>query len=125
MESYKFGGGRGSGYVVRGGVEVEVRPATTTTTTTQPTTRASLWPSPRDLPSTARDRRKLWDFDLGLNRSSIPDLDLPTKTDLALAYLDIRGMAPIIVTSFVIVVFIIIFSVLVIAHKRKVAALAR
>jgi len=130
MESYKFGGGRGSGYVVRGGVEVEVRVATTTTTsttTTQSTTRASLWP--RDLPATARDRRKLWDVDLGFNRSSlgsIPDIpDIPTKTDLTLAYLDIAGLMPIIVTSFVIIVFIIMFSVLVVAHKRKAAALVR
>merc|ERR1712013_306675 len=59
MESYKFGGGRGSGFIVRGGVEVLVsEPTTTTTTTTPRPTRAPVWPG--IVHPTNREGRRLW-----------------------------------------------------------------
>ena len=119
QESYKFGGGRGSGNVVRGGVQVCVismnhfahllqvlvsKPTTTTTTTERPT-RASIWDIP-DIQPTNREGRRLWDLDVNL-RTAMPAI--PSKSDLAMAALGLSGLLPILVVGVVIVVFISMF----------------
>merc|ERR1712130_117275 len=110
MESYKFGGGRGSGFIVRGGVEVLVsEPTTTTTTTTERPTRAPVWPGV--VHPTNREGRRLWGLDkMNLTKGSHPISAVPSKTEIAMAALAFSGLLPVLIAGIVIVVFISMFS---------------
>ena len=99
MESYKFGGGRGSGTVVSKDIYVQVMPLTTTTipTTTEKTTRATI---------------NLTSLDVKMD-----DHALLTKHDVL--QVSLSKFLPYSVTILVIVTFLVLFTVIVVLHRLK------
>ena len=104
LESYKFGGGRGSGTLLSKDIYVQVMPLTTTTpppppttTTTKATTKVSLI----SLENMREDR-------------SLPTLPNHRAFDVGFA-----KVVPYSVTIVVIVIFLVLFTVIVVLHKLK------
>ena len=105
LESYKFGGGRGSGSLLSKDIYVQVMPVTTTTpappppttTTTRGTTRGTLI----SLDNMREDR-------------SLPAIPKHRAFDVSLA-----KFVPYSVTIVVIVIFLVLFTVIVVLHRLK------
>ena len=108
LESYVLGGGRGSGWVLSEDIMVDVILSTTTTTTTTATTTTTE--------EYQRSRSKVdVEWKTPSYNHSLPFLP-STKLDLNLS---LARTVPVAVSVFVILVFISLFAVLVIAHKKK------
>ena len=101
LESYKFGGGRGSGRLLSKDIYVQVMAPstlpTTTTTTEVPSTRAS--------------------FNLSTFNVKLEDTALPTKHNVL--EVSLAKFLPYSVTILVIVIFLVLFTVIVVLHRLK------
>ena len=100
LESYKFGGGRGSGRLLSKDIYVQVMaPSTlpTTTTTEIPSTRAT--------------------FNLSTFNVKREDASLPTKHNLM--EVSLAKFLPYSVTILVVVIFLVLFTVIVVFHRLK------
>ena len=113
VESYVLGGGRGSGWTLNGDISINVILPTTTSTTTTATTTNSI---PSLLPKGPQFPWK--PSDSNLSADILPSTQIATNMELA-------RMVPFSVSVFVIIVFIVLFTILVVVHKKKTVAALR
>ena len=99
LESYTFGGGRGSGTVRSKDIYVQVMPPTTTTTTT------------------TTEEATMANFNLSRLDVELDDKPLPTKHDVF--QVSLAKFLPYSVTILVVVIFLVLFTVVVVLHKLK------
>ena len=106
LESYKFGGGRGSGTLLSKDIYVQVMPLTTTTTTPPP--------PPTTTTIRATSKRALSSLENMQEDRSLPTIPKHRAFDVSLA-----KFVPYSVSIVVIVIFLVLFTVIVVLHKLK------
>ena len=104
LESYKFGGGRGSGTLLSKDIYVQVMPLTTTTPPPPPTT----------ITTRATTKVSLISQDNMRQDRSLPTIPNHRAFDVGLA-----KIVPYSVTIVVIVIFLVLFTAIVVLHKLK------
>ena len=105
LESYKFGGGRGSGTLLSKDIYVQVMPLTTTTPSPPPPTTTTARPTTKG-PFISLDKMR--------EDRSLPTIPKHSAFDVSLA-----KFVPYTVTIVVIVIFLVLFTVIVVLHKLK------
>merc|ERR1711915_1107300 len=118
LESYVLGVGRGSGKIRRGEISVTVNLPTTTTTTTTTTTQKH---ETRVISNTYSNRNIKSVLALRPRDKLVPNLpNLPTLPASKILFnLGFAKVLPVAVSFVFITVFLILFTILVVVHKRK------